>query len=324
MGERNSQHRISFIIPVLNGEKFIAQCIDYIVAEMRKGDELIVVDNGSTDGTLAIVGRYEQAVLLQRPGSTIAASRNHGSQAAGGDLFAFIDSDCLICQGWRRAVESVMQDESIDATGSRYDIPEKPHWIERAWYAKKVRGQRRINYINSGNLVVKRNVFEAVGGFDEKLVTDEDYDFGERLNRQGYVIVEAPTVRAIHLGNPKSLTAFYRKEKWHATSSLRALEKGKLDKPTAMTAAFLLCCLATVVHLAATTWISATPILIPVWVLLIPAVTALYRGFQFGVYTYIPSLVVLYFVFYIVRASVVVKFLYRKSFGRIVASQPRP
>jgi len=317
VNEHNQQHRISFIIPVLNAEKFIGACIDHIIAEMHSEDELIVVDNGSTDGTLDIVRQYQQARLIQLQNPTIAASRNHGARTANGDLFAFIDSDCLICPGWRREAMSVLSDETIDATGSRYDIPDKPHWIEKAWYAKKSRGQRRINYINSGNLVVKKAAFEGIGGFDEKLVTDEDYDLGERLNRQGYVIVEAPQVRAIHLGNPKSLSAFYRKERWHATSSLRALGKGELDRPTAMAIAFLGCCLAAIVHSIAATWTGLTLAAIICWVLLVPAVTALYRGFQYRAFVYIPSLVLLYLVFYIVRAIVVISYFGGKISRRI-------
>jgi len=322
MSEHDTQYKFSFIIPVLNGEKFIGSCIDHILAEMQDGDELIVVDNGSTDGTLDIVGQYDSIKLLQFPGSTIAALRNRGSEAATGDLFAFIDSDCLICPGWRQEVQSVLKDESIDATGSRYDIPEKPHWIEKAWYSKKSRGQRRINYINSGNLVLKRNVFKAVGGFDEVLVTDEDYDLGERLNQKGHVIVEAPQVRAIHLGNPKSLRAFYRKERWHATSSLRALQKGKLDRPTVMAIAFLACALAALVLLATLSWTGSSLILIPALILAVPVVTALYRGFQYQAYSYIPSLATLYFVFYIVRASILIRYLYLKVLGRTLDNQP--
>lgn len=313
-------HRISFIIPVLNGARFIADCIEHIIAEMGDGDELIVADNGSTDGTLDIVRRFDRIRLLQFPDFTIAALRNRGAEIAHGNLYAFIDSDCLVCSGWREAVKAVLEDESVDATGSRYDIPEKPHWIEKAWYSKKSRDRTRINYINSGNLVVRKEAFEAVGGFDEKLVTDEDYDLGERLNRQGHVMVEAPQVRAIHLGNPKSLGAFFRKQKWHATSSLRALQKGELDKPTAMAIVFMLCGLAALLLLPAVIRGGVSPLWIPLLIFFVPVFTALYRGFQFGAYRYAPSLAVLYFVFYYVRASVVIRYLYGKSFGRFFES----
>ena len=68
--------------------------------------------------------------------------------------------------------------------------------------------------------MVRRNIFEALNGFDETLESDEDCEFGGRMNKAGYLMMEDPGIRAVHLGNPKSLKAFYRKEKWHATSVL--------------------------------------------------------------------------------------------------------
>ncbi len=307
---------ISFIIPVLNGEKFMAQCVEHIITEMREGDELIVVDNGSTDATLDIVRRYDRARILEYPDSTIAFLRNRGVEVAHGDLYAFIDSDVIICKGWRAAVESVIGDESIHATGSKYDIPEKPHWIERAWYSKRSKGLRPINYINSGNLIVRRAAFEAVGGFNEKLVTDEDCDLGERLNRDGYAVVEAPLIRAIHLGNPKSLWNFFKKEKWHATSSLNSLSQGVFDKPTVMTIAFM-ACLASV--LATLPWVLSgqlNPLIFPALLLLVPLVTAVYRCYQFRAIRHILAFVVLYFVFYIARALIILQFLFERTLKR--------
>ncbi|UCD63462.1 MAG: glycosyltransferase [Candidatus Zixiibacteriota bacterium] len=307
---------ISFIIPVLNGAKFIAKCLDGIIAEMDPElDEIIVLDNGSTDGTVDIVKGFSTVRLLERPGSTIAALRNRGTKVAQGEYFGFIDSDCVIAEGWREAVESVLRDENIHATGSRYDIPQPAHWIEKAWYAKKVKAMGPINYINSGNLVVKKGAFEAVAGFDERLITDEDYDLGTRLNRAGFAVIEAPRVRAVHLGNPKSLRQFFGKEKWHATSSLNALSQGRLDRPTAMTIALMACWLAALVVLPqviAGRLSAAVPVIL---LLIVPVITTAYRALQYRAYRHFPSLVVLYAVFYVARALIIAQLLFAKATG---------
>jgi glycosyltransferase involved in cell wall biosynthesis len=316
MTNEPSRNAVSFIIPVLNGEKYIGKAIGHIMAEMTGNDELIVVDNGSTDGTLDIVRSYGKATILQFPESTIAYLRNRGAEVATGNMFAFIDSDCLVCEGWRDAVDEVMSDEAIHASGSRYDIPEPPHWIEKAWYSKRVRVMTPINYINSGNLVVRREAFKAISGFDESLITDEDYDFGQRLNQNDYRIVEAPQIRAVHLGNPKSLWNFYRKEKWHATSSLTSLTRGKVDKPTVMTLVFLLCCVIALLTLPSILMGKLSPLRVLGLLLFVPVLTAVYRAIQYETIRPFPALVVLYFVFYVARGITFVQFLYRLVFSR--------
>lgn len=316
MNNESSKYSISFIIPVLNGERFIGDCIDPIIAEMNDRDELIVVDNGSTDRTLDIVRSYGRATILQFPKSTIAFIRNRGAEVATGSLFAFIDSDVMICKGWREAVASVMSDGSIHASGSKYDIPQPAHWIERAWYSKKSKGMTPINYINSGNLVVRRESFKAIGGFDENLITDEDYDIGQRLNQNSFRIIEAPQIRAIHLGNPKSLWNFYRKEKWHATSSLSSLTRGSIDKPTVMTFTFLLCCIIAVLTLPSVVMGKLSPFRLIGLLLFVPVLTAVYRTVQFKTFRHFPALVVLYFVFYVARTITFIQFLYGLTFSR--------
>ncbi|UCG61422.1 MAG: glycosyltransferase [Candidatus Zixiibacteriota bacterium] len=323
MDNKQLNHRISFIIPVLNGEKFIADCIDHILAEMGDDDELIVVDNGSTDGTMDIVRRYSRVTVMQFPHSTIAYLRNRGTEVGSRELLAFIDSDCILCEGWRRAVASVLEDDTIHATGSKYDIPEPAHWIERAWYSKRTREMAPAKYINSGNLVVRREVFEAIGGFDESLVTDEDYDIGRRLNQSGFRIIEAPQIRVIHLGNPKSLRNFYRKEKWHATSSLNALTRGDIDKPTMMTMVFLLCCLIALLILPSIIAGKLSPVRLVALLLFVPLVTAFYRAVQYRAFVHIPAFIVLYFLFYIARGGTFLQYMYRLIMGRIYLGKSR-
>ena len=168
---------ISFVIPVLNGEKYIDQCLNHIEKEMRDNDEIIVVDNGSTDNTVKIAREHEKAVVLEFPKITIAALRNRGASISKGDILAFVDSDCLLCKGWRQAVESVLSDGIVEATGSHCDVPSSATWVEKAWMYPINRAEMRVNYIPSANFVIRKRAFEAVSGFNETLVTDEDSDF---------------------------------------------------------------------------------------------------------------------------------------------------
>ena len=302
---------ISFIIPVLNGSRYIGQCLDHIAAEKAAEDDIIVVDNGSTDDTLDIARRYDNVTILQHPGITIAALRNRGAEVAQNDLLAFIDCDCLVCPGWRQAVEDVMSDKSIVATGSIYDVPEKSTWVERAWLSERADNVMKINYINSGNLIVRSFVYKEIGGFNEALETDEDYDIGARITVKGYTMLHDPAVRVIHLGNAKTLKQHFQRKFWHSTSMLETVKRNGLDKPFIMTLAFLFFGLA---------FISLLPISLHnkfifigslLGLIVVPVATALYRVLMYKNYRYFFELIILYLVFYLARISA----LFRAVFG---------
>ncbi len=307
---------ISFIIPVLNGEKHIGQCLDHIFREMDDNDEIIVVDNGSIDDTLKIIKRYKKVTILIFPEVTIAALRNRGADIAKGDILAFIDSDCLVCEGWRNAAVSIMNDGKISATGSRVDISSSAGWIEKAWYSNRLRKQSKINYINSGNLVVRKDIFKVLSGFKEELETDEDCDFGDRLNNMGCCMIEAPQIRVIHLGNAKTLREFFKKEKWHATSILSTMSLKKVDKPMIMTFIFMICLLISISMLPFFLFFNLNPIIIALLILLAPLMTVLYRVYQYKNYRYFFHLIILYFLYYLVRSITVMKALLTFIFRR--------
>ena len=108
----------SFVIPVLNGERFIEGCLKSIIAEMTAEDEITVVDNGSTDRTLEIVRSFAQVRLLEHPHMTISTLRNWGAATSTREYLAFIDADCLVCDGWRAAAVRILSNPKVSATGS--------------------------------------------------------------------------------------------------------------------------------------------------------------------------------------------------------------
>jgi glycosyltransferase involved in cell wall biosynthesis len=310
--EAGNKNSISFIIPVLNGSGHIGDCLDHIVAEMEPGDEIIVVDNGSTDGTLEIVRKYDKVMILQHPDITIAGLRNRGAAIAGGTLFAFIDSDCLVCRGWRKAVEDAVSDGSIHATGSISAVPSGARWVERTWLSQRFKSRTRVSYMGSANFVVRADVFRDVDGFNESLVTDEDTDIGMRITGRGYNIVEDPAVRIIHLGNSKTILQYYKRQKWHATSLIETAFKGGIDKPFIMTIIFMMSCSMSVIYLFISGIDIISLILLAVSLVAVPAFTAFYKIITFKNAGYFFYLIILYFIFYLARSITITQYLFKR------------
>lgn len=232
---------ISVIVPLYNKAAFVRRALDALVAAAQAaGDvEVVVVDHSSTDGSGIIAEEYHGAALVHRhAGGNAAAVRNVGARLARGEVLSFVDADCVVPVDYFVALREVLSASGAAATGCEVGIPPAPHWSERVWYELHVvreDGDRR--YLNSGNFALWRWAFERVGGFDERLDAGEDTDICARLRAAGLRIFEAQRLRAVHLDNPKSLRAFYRQQRFHGGSVLRAGGALALNRVTLMVAA---------------------------------------------------------------------------------------
>jgi glycosyltransferase involved in cell wall biosynthesis len=247
------KNKFSVVVPVLNSKDHLRGCLDSIRAAMERygNAELIVLDNGSDDGSYEIL-RHEYARwarVEQIREVTVSALRNRGAELSSGEFIAFIDSDCLIGPDYFEQALTILR-QVADATGSEYALAEPCHWIQRVWYALHVPAKDGIvNYIVSGNLVIKRQVLLAVGGFDEKMVSCEDNDLGLRLNRAGFKVYQAHAIRALHPGGEQSLRVFFRKTAWRSMGMFQMMKHSWLNKPLIITLAHLVLVVAAIANL---------------------------------------------------------------------------
>lgn len=307
--------RFTVIVPVLNGREFIVSCLPTIIRAVQKhGDaELIVVDNGSTDGSYELLQRrFSGLAMVDRvTGVTVGGVRNFGASLASGEVLVFLDVDFSIPQDYLSRVERVLMDQDVTATGSHCILPDRPSRIEQAWNRMYPRSKDRfVHYIPSGSFVVRREAYLDAGGFSETLITGEDSEFCQRLRVKGYRIFEASALAAVHHGNAKTLASFFRKEVWRGLGMFGTVGKGELDKPTLMLLAFLGLS-ATGVLLLAVGVATGHP-----WLglgalfacgLSVPVATAGYRWFRNGRITHPLMSVTLYFLYYAARARALVK-----------------
>jgi glycosyltransferase involved in cell wall biosynthesis len=215
-------------MPVLNGEKYIGRCLDALRGLVRGGTdyEIIVIDNGSTDGTLAILksAGVQYSVI---PSITVGELRNRGAGMAQGEYLAFIDSDVEVMPAWLREGLAVLDDPSVVAAGCFPTVPSDATWVQRVWdlHQRSRRpegGPRPVAWLSSMNLIVRRADFLAVGGFAEGLETAEDVDLCYRLGTRGRIMY-GPAMGAVHWGEARNVRIFWRKEVWRGKGNLRGL-----------------------------------------------------------------------------------------------------
>jgi glycosyltransferase involved in cell wall biosynthesis len=230
---------ITVVMPVFNSMRFLPRVIPPLLAAGRShgGVEFVFVDNGSSDGSQEYLEsvRAADVRVVSRVRASIAALRNIGARDSRGRYLSFIDSDCLIDDSYFAAALQVITASGAAATGFAYDLPAQPGWIEAAWHELHYSHQARdVEYLNAGNFFVTRAAFDRVGGFRENLWTGEDAELGQRLNASGERIHADPSVRAIHLGNPKTMRQFFRRAVWHGVGMFGTVKLTQIDKPTAM------------------------------------------------------------------------------------------
>jgi glycosyltransferase involved in cell wall biosynthesis len=118
--------RISVVVPAYNEEEFIRACLDAVLRQGEPVHEVIVVDNGSGDGTLrALAGYADRVTLLHEPRRGVHHARNRGLDAATGDVIGRIDADTRLTPGWSRAVRETFEEPAVQAaTGpvTYYDV----------------------------------------------------------------------------------------------------------------------------------------------------------------------------------------------------------
>jgi glycosyltransferase involved in cell wall biosynthesis len=177
--------RVSVIIPVLNGADRLGQAVASVRRQLCTGDEIIIVDDGSTDDTPAVIADFGAAVLsFRQDNAGPATARNRGLREATGDVIAFIDHDDLWAPGRQTAMLAALRaDPTADI------VVGKVQTVVDSGTAQPIAGNPRFA---AGHrpwllpaLLVRRVVFDRIGGFDERLRHAEDADWLMRAREAG-------------------------------------------------------------------------------------------------------------------------------------------
>jgi glycosyltransferase involved in cell wall biosynthesis len=228
---------VSVVIPAKNEEAYIGKCLEALAALDFPSTrmEVVVVDNDSTDATLRVARSFTdrlQLTILSRPGGTISALRNVGARAARGRVLAFLDADCFPNADWLSSAVGLMQKNEDMVVGADLLIPADSTWVARTWYeSKPIREFERVPWVPSGDMLMSRAVFDAVGGFNESIETNEDCELCLRVRMAGFSVYAASSIAVVHARTPQTITELFHKEVWHGTHVFRVFRQnvGKLQ-----------------------------------------------------------------------------------------------
>jgi len=207
---KNNQERIagrvSIVVPTKNSESTIQTCLESLMAQTHKDIEILVIDNYSIDKTANIAKQFTKHVYQQGPER--CTQRNAGFAYATGEYLMYIDSDMELTPEVVAQCVHVAHDEpecaiTIHETSVGDGFWSKCKCLERSAYV----GDTTIE----GVRFFPATIIDAVGGFNESLVSAEDWDLVERIKKKGYPIMTIDARILHHEGKIKILKLWYKK-----------------------------------------------------------------------------------------------------------------
>jgi glycosyltransferase involved in cell wall biosynthesis len=195
---------LSIIIPVRNGSTTIGRCLTAACAHRDEGTEVIVVDDGSIDGSAEIAGQFPCTLLRLGRCAGAGAARNAGAQHASGAYLFFIDADCILLESTLPAVRRAISEHTGAVIGGTYTMLPADSDFFSTFQSVFIHYHETCtsdpDYIASHALVINADTFRNIGGFPEQfLPMIEDVELSHRLCRAGHRLVMVPDILVRHI-----------------------------------------------------------------------------------------------------------------------------
>ena len=189
---------VSVIIPNYNYGRFVGEAVESVLAQTYPCREITVVDDGSTDESLEVLARYEKAHpgrvrVVRQQNRGVGLARNAGVEHSTGDLVGFLDADDYwTADKIEKQVARFLADEEVGMVScgmEEFDAAGRVlhHYLsqEKGWMADKILAFNSRIVVGGSAVLVRRAIFEAVGGYDHRkeLHPSEDWELGYRIAR---------------------------------------------------------------------------------------------------------------------------------------------
>jgi GT2 family glycosyltransferase len=207
---------VSVVVPVYNDARRIVGCVQALLSQTypRERYEVIVVDNGSTDGSYEAVRPFPVTLLRETGTQGSFAARNTGLRQARGEIYAFTDSDCTPAPQWlAEGVHAIQAGADLVGGNVRFVFSTRPSGAEVQDAIANLRVERYIREEGAAvtaNLFVRAPVFAAVGPFANNFTSGGDKLFTQSATRAGYSLVYSARAEVAH--PTRRLTALLKKQ----------------------------------------------------------------------------------------------------------------
>lgn len=229
---------VSVIIPTFNRRDFLGPAIESVLSQSYKDFELLVVDDGSDDGTDEFVAQYGNKVrYLYQDNLGVAAARNTGIKAARHDLLAFLDSDDQFAPDKLEVQAAAMglEPEFLVSHTDEIWYRNGKHLNQKDRHARQggdIFGRcLELCAVGMSTAMVRRRLFAEIGPFDQQLSCCEDYDLWLRVSaRYPFLLVPGPfTIK--NGGRDDQLSRIHRlgMDRWRISTIVKVLESGELS-----------------------------------------------------------------------------------------------
>jgi mycofactocin glycosyltransferase len=201
---------VSIIIPTRNVSRDLFECLDSITKldYPREKLEVLIVQDGMTPGTALNFDRLNLNHIILEKSQGPATARNAGAAKASGEIFAFIDADCIADINWLKEILPFFQTDGVGAIGGFVEGFYKKSWLDRYEEVSSSlnlgsrllyeRNTESTLYVPTCNTLVSRKAFIAAGGFKDGLRVGEDVDFCWRMRELGFALLYVPFGKVSH------------------------------------------------------------------------------------------------------------------------------
>lgn len=197
--------KVTLYIPCYNVEGYLKECLEAVLKQTHTPDEVLVIDDGSTDQTAEIAAQYPVRLIRHQQNKGLAAARNTAILNSRNELVASIDADVVLAQDWlEKMVVSMHHDGVVGAGGKlveKFQQKLADRW--RAIHMAQHWGDLPNEdppAINGGNTIFKASAIKRVGLYNEVFRTNyEDHDICRRLRTRGYRLFYTPEAVCYHL-----------------------------------------------------------------------------------------------------------------------------
>jgi glycosyltransferase involved in cell wall biosynthesis len=195
--------RVSVVIPAFNAEAYLAEAVASILEQTAPATEIIVIDDGSTDGTGNVARSFAAVTYVHQANAGVAAALNHGARIASGDCIAFLSADDI----WYPD-KLALQRRALQAAPNRLVFGHMQHFVSPEMTPAQAAGlvcpPEPMPAFSAGTLLTRLDTFRAIGPLNESFKVGEFLDWYGRARDRGAELIMLDAVvsrRRVHLGN---------------------------------------------------------------------------------------------------------------------------